>query len=443
MAGPVPNLAIRQVREVEFQMSRGEFAAEVNRRALELGERGVGCITRTVATWEEGTVGCPRPVYRRVLSAMTGRTMAQLGFQPPLSRTRPGPPIVASGDHEAGGEGQVERRRLLVGAGTLTAAAGLGIALPDLGSTDSGPGRLGVRHVKVVGTTTADLYAHDQDHGSAALRRDAAAALATAYSWIQQGSYSPATGRQLQSATGHLAVAAGWLCLDSGLHGDARSLYTEALAAARMADDAGLEAHAFACMSLLAHASGRPREAVSAAQVAQSVAAPLGSPRWLSLLAMREARGWALQGDQALTDKAVVRAHDLYGQGPGDGDPDWLAFFSPAELAGLESLCRADLGQHDRAAAGAESAVLLSGTGFTRNRALYTADIAVHQAVRDRPEPEAAAEAATRALAYLPEVRSGRLVRALGDVASALQRHRRVPAVSTWFNAYDHATTAL
>jgi hypothetical protein len=39
-----------------------------------------------------------------------------------------------------------------------------------------------------------------------------------------------------------------------------------------MAGDPGLEAHAFACMSLLAHASGRPREAVSAAQVAQSVA---------------------------------------------------------------------------------------------------------------------------------------------------------------------------
>jgi hypothetical protein len=72
---------------------------------------------------------------------------------------------------------------------------------------------------------------------------------------------------------------------------------------------------------------------------------------------MREARGWALQGDRSLTDKSVVRAHDLYAKGPTAADPDWLEFYSPAELTGLESLCRADLGQHDRAAAGAQRMV--------------------------------------------------------------------------------------
>ena len=226
----------------------------------------------------------------------------------------------------------------------------------------------------------------------------------------------------------------------SGLHGEARSLYTEALAAARMAEDPGLEAHAFACLSLLAHATGRPREAVSSAQVAQRVVTPLGSPRWLSMLSMREARGWALQGERSLTDKAVVRAHDLYAKGPCDADPDWLEFYSPAELTGLESLCRAALGQHDRAAAGAQSAVLLSGKKHTRNRALYCADIALHQARRERPDPEAAADATTRTLAYLPDVTSSRLTRALGDIAAALQQHRAVPAVTDWFDAYTAAT---
>ncbi|CAN3985877.1 hypothetical protein [Kitasatospora purpeofusca] len=55
-----------------------------------------------------------------------------------------------------------------------------------------------------------------------------------------------------------------------------------------------------------------------------------------------------------------------------------MDFFVPAELAGLESLCRADLGQHDRAVAGAEQAVMLFADGHPRNRALYTADIALH-----------------------------------------------------------------
>jgi len=435
MSPPVPNLVIRQVREHEFQMSRPEFATFVNQRAAQMGERGVGCIARTVANWEDGQTEYPRPVYRRVLTALTGRSMEQLGFKAP-SRTVGAAPIVGTGDHGDGQEDQVQRRTVLLGA----SAATLGIALPDLDSSPSRRGRLGVRHIKLVATTTTAFYAHDSDHGSAALRRDAAAALATAYSWLRHGSFTATTERQLQSATGHLAVAAGWLCLDSGLHSDARSLYTEALAAARMAADPGLEAHAFACMSLLSHSSGRPREAVSTAQVAQSIATPLGSPRWLSLLSMREARGWALQGERALTDKAVVHAHNLYAKGPTAADPDWLEFYSPAELTGLESLCRADLGQHDRAAAGAQSAVLLSDEHHTRNRALYSADLAMHQVVRGHPDPEAAADAATRALAYLPEVRSTRLTRALDDIAAALQRHRALPAVRDWFDAYEAAT---
>ncbi|WP_267889920.1 hypothetical protein [Streptomyces sp. NRRL WC-3618] len=41
---------------------------------------------------------------------------------------------------------------------------------------------------------------------------------------------------------------------------------------------------------------------------------------------MREAGGWALRGDATATDKAIVRAHTLYAQGPADADPPWLGF---------------------------------------------------------------------------------------------------------------------
>jgi hypothetical protein len=39
-----------------------------------------------------------------------------------------------------------------------------------------------------------------------------------------------------------------------------------------------------------------------------------------------------------LTDKAIVRAHTLYAQGPADTDLPWLDFYAPGELAGLECL---------------------------------------------------------------------------------------------------------
>ncbi|MFD9716701.1 hypothetical protein [Streptomyces sp. NPDC059076] len=419
-----PNAQLRAVRVGEFQMSRQEFAKLVVATGEEMGEL-VGCTSRLVAAWEDGEVVCPRAVYRRILTQLTGRTMAQLGFH--LTA-----PTVIARSTTASEELPVNRRDFLLD-GALSLVP-LGALSPER------PGRIGTTAVQAVDDAVTTIYSHDHDHGSAALRRGAAEALHIAYGWLQESTYSTDTERRLRAATGHLSIAAGWLAYDSGRAADARSLYGEALAAARIADDPGLEGHAFGCLSLLAKASGRPREAISAAQGAQTVVRGYGSPRMLSLFAMREAGGWALLGDASATDKAVVRAHHLYAQGPAEPDPAWLEFFTPAELAGLESLARADLEQHERAAAGAEQAVLLHGEAFARNRALYTADIAIQHAVRARPEPEAAAEAAGRALAYLPEVRSDRLLQQLNNVESALQRHAAVPAVADWLEEYRTTT---
>ncbi|WP_407842167.1 hypothetical protein ACE1OC_43245 (plasmid) [Streptomyces sp. DSM 116496] len=413
-----PNTTFRRLREEEWTMSRREAAEFLVKKSIEYRDP-VQCVTRTIATWEDGTTACPSPPYQRLLHKITGRTVTELGFTPPTPRT-------ARRTTES--EGDMRRRTMILGTG----AALLTAAHPARGNAAALDGD----QLQQLQHAERTIYAQDRDHGSAELGRQAAAALNTAYGWLRQGSYTEPMGRRLHSATGNLSVAAGWLALDSGRTHDARSLYTEALANARQADDPGLEAHAFACLSLLAHSTGRPREAVTTAQVAQRLVAPLGSPRWLSLLAMREARGWALQGDRALTEQAIVHAHNQYAQGPRDADPDWLGFYVPAELAGLESLCRADLGQHERASAGAEQAVMLFADGHLRNRALYTADIALHHARKSNPDLDAAGDAAHRTLAYLPEVRSERFLRSLRDIAGTLQPHHRTRAVADYLDAY-------
>ncbi|MGW3200140.1 hypothetical protein ACWDBD_37350 [Streptomyces sp. NPDC001118] len=426
----IPNTVLRQVREDEFQMSRMEFAAAVRETGKAMGEP-VGCQARLVAAWEDGEVGCPRGVYRRILTRMTGRSMAQLGFRAnPVSLTAPVATLPGAREESD----PMERRDFLFdGAGVL-------LGLP-FAADGKAPGKVGATHVRAVTKAVATLYKKDHDHGSAMLRQAASQTLHTAYQWLQNGTYSTQTEGKLRSSVGALSIAAGWLSYDSGRPGDAHSLYGEALAAARIADDPELESHAFGCLSLLAKAQGRPREAVAAAQGAQTVARGLGSPRLMSLFHMREAGGWALAGDAGATDRAIVKAHHLYAQGPSDADPAWLSFYAPGELAGLESLARADLGQHERAAVGAEQAVLLHGGKFARNSALYMADVAIQHAVRDRPEPEAAADAAGKVLAYLPEVRSDRLLQSLHNVAGALQRHNRVPVVADWIEEYRCITT--
>ena len=326
----------------------------------------------------------------------------------------------------------MRRRSLLIAAsaGLLTTAGAAG---------NEGGRQLGDAHVQAILDAEQRLYAQDRQFGAVELNQLAVTAVAQANTWLRNGRYSEHVGRRLQLATGALSVTAGWLALDSGRTSDARSLYTEALACARHADDPGLEAHAFGCLSLLATSTDHPREAVSTAKVAQRAAAQLGSPRWLSLLAMREARGWALQGDRTLTEQALVRAYHLYGQGPRDADPAWLEFFVPAELTGLESLCRADLGQYERACAGAEQTVMLFAADHTRNRALYTADIALHHARKPRPDLDAAVDAAHRALEYLSGVHSNRLTRALDAVASVLAPHEKVRSVAGYFDVYRAA----
>src|SRR5690606_28679779 len=127
----------------------------------------------------------------------------------------------------------------------------------------------------------------------------AAAPLRAAYALLDAGVARQRTADRLYSGAGELAISVGWLAHDSGRFDDARSHYAEALATSRVTGDAGLEAHAFCNTAFLARDAGRPREAVRAAQAAQRVARPLGSPRLLSLLALREAGGWAGLADRS------------------------------------------------------------------------------------------------------------------------------------------------
>jgi transcriptional regulator with XRE-family HTH domain len=77
----VPNLRLRAIREARSE-SRSEFARALRRQAEAMGEN-VACDETRVARWERGEVRWPRSAYRRVLTAMLGVPIRQLGFHPP------------------------------------------------------------------------------------------------------------------------------------------------------------------------------------------------------------------------------------------------------------------------------------------------------------------------------------------------------------------------
>ncbi|HLL36620.1 MAG TPA: tetratricopeptide repeat protein [Streptomyces sp.] len=459
---PRPNLAFRQLRG---RRSPAEFAAAVRRAAREIGER-VSCDARYIGRVEAGEIRCPNYAYERVfLHMFPGRTLTALGFAPRSSVRGRGAraaadtppahdqsPAHTTGETRAGfepydpqypydphidyEESDVLRRAFMTGGGATVAAASLspfGLAL-DATAAQRPVRRVGASEASALEDAVRRIRLLDDRHGADGLYRRAAAPLRAAYALLDAGATRQATADRLHSGAGELAISVGWLAHDSGRFDDARSHYAEALATARMTGDDALEAHAFCNTAFLARDAGRPREAVRAAQAAQRIARPLGSSRLMSLLALREAGGWAGLADRAGCEQALTRAKALFERGSSDADPEWMSFYGEAELEGLEAQCWSTLGDWQRAARHARRAARLQDPHFTRNIALYTAELADDLARGGRPDE--AAVAGMRVLDLLDQVQSSRVQTMLAGTARVLLPHRRTAGVSEFLDRH-------
>ncbi|MFG2825149.1 tetratricopeptide repeat protein [Kitasatospora sp. NPDC048365] len=447
-APAAPNAAMRDLRG---DLSPGEFALAVRRAAREIGEH-VSCDARYVGRVESGEIRCPNYAYERVFRHMwPDRTLEDLGFAPrtAVRRRPPGagplPPLPGAPDsHLSDEENDDVRRRTFLSGGPSALAAALGLDRPAHAAVPAqqppAPRKVGAAEVRGVEQAIRDIRLLDDAHGADALLEMAGQSLRNAYVLLNDGDYSADTERRLQAGAGELAISVGWLAHDSNRLADARSFYAEALATARMAGDAALEAHVFSNSAFLARDAGRPREALRAAQAGQAAAKGLGSDRLLSLLAMREAGGWALLQDRAGCGRALARAYRLYDRGTGPADPEWMSFYGDAELAGLEAQCWSALGEWDLASERAGRAILLQDPHFVRNRALYTAELA-HDRL-GRGDLAGAGEHGTAAVALLGQVRSARIRHMLADTAGRLREHRGVPEVRTFLESYGSAVAA-
>ncbi|SCK45054.1 hypothetical protein YUWDRAFT_03859 [Streptomyces sp. AmelKG-D3] len=433
--GAVPNLAFRRLRG---QRSAGEFAAAVRRAAREIGEQ-VACDARYIGRVESGEIRCPNYAYERVfLHMFPGASLADLGFSaresvrgrgarsgsaPSAPEAAAEAPSVPDESHHTDEESDVLRRVFMMGGTATVAAASLGLGGPPAsaaGVSLPAQRRVGESEVDAVEQAVRRIRVLDDRRGGDGLYRQAARPLRAAYELLDTGATTRrAVSDRLHAGAGELAISVGWLAHDSGRFEDARSHYAEALATARLAGDAGLEAHAFCNTSFLARDAGRPREAVRAAEAGQRAARALGSPRLLALLALREAGGRAGLGDRTGCDRAIGRARAAFERGTAAGDPEWMSFFREAELELLEAQCWSALGDWSRAARHGRRAVTLQDAHFTRNLALYRAQLAGDLARAGRVEE--AATTGHQVLDLLDRVRSSRIRGMVAGAARVLE----------------------
>ncbi len=301
----MPNNDFRRLRG---SRSPAEFAAAVRRAAREIGEQ-VACDARYIGRVEAGEIRCPNYAYERVFLYMfPGLRLADLGFS--ARETVRGRGARTTTTHSNSDEESDVLRRAFMTSGTTTVAAvslGFGTAPSASGASGAADAsgtpaaahrRLGEAEVKAVEDAVRQIRLLDDRHGADGLYKRAAQPLRTAYALLEASTTSRRSmADRLHAGAGELALSVGWLAHDSGRFDDARSHYAEALATARVAGDPALEAHAFSNSAFLARDTGRPREAVRAAQAGQRAVQHVASPRLLSLLTLREAGGWAGLGD--------------------------------------------------------------------------------------------------------------------------------------------------
>ncbi|MDQ1658541.1 MAG: hypothetical protein QOD41_3624 [Cryptosporangiaceae bacterium] len=350
----------------------------------------------------------------------------------------PGATFPMEGDPEVG-EAHMRRRDLLKGLTGAAALVGFSLAGDDeddlLGTEDFG--RVGHAHAAQLEDVPQHLYKLDYRYGGDTLCDQAAAQLKRASRLLNRGTYDERVGRRLQVAMGELGICAGWLAFDAGRQDQARYCYTEALAAARMADDKELEVHVLANMSMQAVALDRPREGLRLAEAARRTATGWGTPTLHSLLAVREARAWAKLREARETEKAMTDARrSLQQSSPDEEKPVWIAFFDEAELSGNDGACQLDLGKPNQATVLLEQACAGQREAFVRNRSLYTVRLAASYLARR--DVTTACTLAQDALALVAnEVTSTRTLNELREFRRRVTRFRGSSAAQNFAARFD------
>jgi tetratricopeptide (TPR) repeat protein len=310
------------------------------------------------------------------------------------------------------------------------------VAAPGLLLSSVAPMRVGSADVAWYRESLLHLYALDDHYGATGeLYSLTVRSSRRLVRVLETASYNPGVGDELRSVTGKVMVHAGWLSFDARRDRDARYWWLESLHAARMAGDRDVEIVVLALMSLAALKYGHAREAVDLARSAKRIAQSYRcTPRLRSLLAAREALGLARIGDSTATREALDRAYADLDETRHDDDPEWLGFWGSADLAYHASRIGQHLGDLSMAEGTARGALAAGDARYSRNRALYHANLA--RVLIARRNVDEAIPAVAEAAVQASQFNSGRLTRMVhrqvGDLHSGYGRMPAVQELAEW-----------
>jgi hypothetical protein len=361
--------------------SKGELARQVNRRARQLGANHISTDTSRVRRWLDGE--SPREPVPRILSELFSErfgcvvAVEDLGLSAPhRSPSAAGVDLPWTGPQTAALISEFSRSDLMLASrgflGTsLALSAGPSLIEPMQrwlvpssskpsavpgpgapcsheatapGSTTRRPGRLSDPELGLLETTTVMFRQWDAQCGGG-LRRKAVVGQLHEVTDLLQESQPEATSRRLFKVAAELAELAGWMSYDVGLQPTAQKYFVLALHAAKEAGDKPLGSYILSSMSRQMIHLGRPDDALELIHLAQYGSRDCASPRTQSMLYAMEARAYANLGQPGKCKRAVRMAEDTFADALewDEPDPDWIRFFSEAELHGENAHSYRDL----------------------------------------------------------------------------------------------------
>lgn len=453
--------------------SKGELARQVNRRARRLGAHHVSTDTSRVRRWLDGEN--PREPIPGILSELFSErfgvvvSVQDLGLR--TSRPAPsatgvdlpwtGPQTVALISEFSRSDLMLARRGFLGNSLALSAGPALIEPMqrwlvpappsrPDPGPAASparGRRRLSRPELELLETTTVMFRQWDAQCGGG-LRRKAVVGQLHEVTDLLQEPQPEETTRRLFKVAAELAELAGWMSYDVGLQPNAQKYFVLALHAAKEAGDRPLGSYVLSSMSRQMIHLGRPEDALELIHLAQYGSRDCAGSRTQSMLYAMEARAYANMGRPGRCKRAVRMAEDAFADVDewDEPDPDWIRFFSEAELYAENSHSYRDLAYvADRSRSYSslaeplmQRAVELFGQEGGEHQRSYALNLigmaTVHLLQR---EPEQSTVLATEAIKAAKKVRSERLntrirktvdtaVRDYGDLAEVVDLTERL-----------------
>ncbi|MFD7295016.1 hypothetical protein ACFV9W_17170 [Streptomyces sp. NPDC059897] len=447
--------------------SKGELARQVNRRARQLGANHISTDTSRVRRWLDGEN--PREPIPRILSELFSErfgcvvAVEDLGLRaahqaPSVSGVDlpwTAPQTVALIGEFSRSDLMLARRGFL--GSSLALAAGPSLIepmqrwlVPTPGGASARPepesatqrrgNRLSKPELDLLESTTVMFRQWDAQCGGG-LRRKAVVGQLHEVTDLLQEPQPEETTRRLFKVAAELAELAGWMSYDVGLQPTAQKYFVLALHASKEAGDKPLGSYVLSSMSRQMIHLGRPDDALELIHLAQYGSRDCASPRTQAMLYAMEARAYANMGQPGKCKRAVRMAEDTFTDADDwdDPDPDWIRFFSEAELHGENSHSYRDLayvaGRSPTYASMAEPvmkrAVELFGKDAEHQRSYALNLIGMATVHLLQKEPEQSTVLAGQALEIARKVRSERVntrirktvdnaTRDFGDVAEVI-----------------------